>query len=370
MGEFAGVATAPSVAIMIINYNGLRWLTTCLTSVGRTEYPNFDVYLVDNGSLDGSVDYVKKNFPWIETIQHPRNLGFAEGYNKAVQKIKAGYVLFLNNDVEVLNPYWVKLLINAAAADPRIAAVACKMVSMEDHMRLDSVGGMGIPFWRGFVDIGREEYDRGQYDQKGFEPFAFCGGSALVKRDVFMKLGGFDEKFFMYAEDADFSWRLRLLGYRIGFAPEAKIAHYFSGSAGAKAIDDKKLYYCHRHLLRSIVKNCGSSLSWALRNYLLFSLLLVLGSCVFEPMKAVATVKALLWNLFNLRDAYSWRLRIQINRKAGEVEILTRMYPAFSRHQPAEHVRLRRILNVLFEHSQSLPDMHDRGSSVSPISSS
>ena len=351
--------TVPSVAIMIINYNGLRWLATCLASVARTEYPNYDVYLVDNGSLDSSVDYVKKNFPRTKIIQHPRNLGFAEGYNRALEKIEASYVLFLNNDVEVLNPCWVKLLVDAAAGDPRTAAVACKMVSMEDHRRLSSVGGMGIPFWRGFVDIGREEYDRGQYDQKGFQPFAFCGGSALVKRDVFMKLGGFDEKFFLYVEDADFSWRLRLSGYRIGFAPEAKVAHYFSGSARTKAVDDKKLYYCHRNLLRSIIKNCGSSLSWALRNCLLFSFLLVLGFCLYEPMKAVATVKALLWNLFNLRDAYSWRLRIQINRTAREVEILTRMYPLSSRYQPPDHIRLRHIVNVLFEHSQSIPDVHD-----------
>lgn len=214
---------------------------------------------------------------------------------------------------------------------------------------------MGIPFWRGFVDIGREEHDRGQYDSKGFEPFAFCGGAAMVKRDVLLKAGGFDGRFFLYVEDADLSWRLRLRGYRVGFAPEAKVAHYYSGSAGSKVVDAQKLYYCHRNLLRAILKNCGSSLGWALRNYLSFSVIAAGGFCVFEPMKAIAIVRAISWNLFNFRDTYAWRTRIQANRTKGEAEVLARMYPRLGRFQPAEHIQLRCILNILFEYSQSLP---------------
>jgi len=345
------MARAPSVAIMIINYNGLKWLPTCLTSVARTDYPRLDVYMVDNGSSDGSIEYVKKNFPWIKVIQHPRNLGFAEGYNRAIQKTEADYLVLLNNDVEVLDPGWVKFLVDAVTEDPKNAAVACKMVSMEDNSHLDSVGGMGIPFWRGFVDIGRTEHDRRQYDHEGFEPFAFCGGAALIKRDIFVRLGGFDGKFFLYVEDADFSWRLRLMGYKIAFAPEAKVAHHFSGSTGGKA-NALKIHYCHRNLLRAIIKNCGSSLRWALKNYLLFSFIVAVGFYILDPMKASAFSRAILWNLFNLRGTYSWRLRIQSCRTGSEAEILTKMFPQLARHQPSEHIRLRRILNTLFEHSQ------------------
>jgi len=343
---------------MILNYNGLRWLPNCLSSVARTDYPNFNVYLVDNGSVDGSVGYVRKNFPWVKVIQHTRNFGFAEGYNRAIEKVEADYVVLLNSDAEVLNPSWIERLLGVATKDPSIVAVACKMVSMEEHSRLDSVGGMGIPFWRGFVDIGREEHDSGQYDSEGFEPFAFCGGAALLRRDVFLEAGKFDGRFFLYAEDADLSWRLRLLGYRVGFAPEARVAHYFSGSAGSKVVDAWKLYYCHRNLLRAILKNCGYSLGWALRNYFLFSLIIAVGFSIFEPRKAAGVVKAIFWNLSNLKDTYTRRCQVQASRRREEREVLVKMYPRLDRYQPAERVQLRRILNILFEYSE-FPRLHN-----------
>ncbi len=323
-----------------------------MVSVARTEYQNFDVYLVDNGSVDGSVDYVKENFPRVKIIRHVTNLGFAEGYNRAMERVEADYFLLLNNDVEVLNPSWLRHLVDKASSDAKIAAVACKMFSFEDRTRLDSVGGMGIPFWRGFVDIGRDELDQGQYDRESFEPFAFCGGAALIKRHIFMELGGFDGKFFLYTEDADLSWRLRLFGYRVSFAPKAQVAHYFSGSSKTKSIDALKLYYCHRNLLRAILKNCGSSLGWALRNYLLFTTMMAVGFSILEPGKATAVAKAVLWNLANLKDTCVQRSRIQSRRNTSEGEILDKMYPNLRRYQPSERPKLRRILNILFEYSQ------------------
>jgi hypothetical protein len=285
----------------------------------------------------------------VKIIVHSTNLGFAAGYDRALERIKADYVVLLNNDTEVLSPDWVKSLVKVAAADPKIAAVCCKMVSMDQPDRLDSVGGMGIPFWRGFVDIGREERDEGQYDGTDFEPFSFCGGAALLRKAVFEKAGGFDEKFFMYMEDVDLSWRFRLLGYGVKFAPRAKIAHFFSGSTGVKGVDAQKLFYCHRNLFRAILKNCGSSIWWALRNYLLFSLLTVVGFSLFEPKKAAAVAKALLWNLLELKDTYSHRLTIQSTRKTGDPKILASMYPRIRRYQPDDHAKSRRILNILFE---------------------
>jgi len=308
--------------------------------------------LVDNGSTDSSVDYVRRSFPSVKIILNERNLGFAEGYNRAIRKVNSEYVVLLNNDTKVLDPKWVQRLVDKASADPKIAAVACKMVSLKNHSHLDSVGGMGIPFWRGFVDIGRNEPDQGQYDGENFEPFAFCGGAALIKRSTFLTLGGFDARFFLYVEDADLSWRLRLLGYRVGFAPQAKVAHYFSGSSPTKEIDARKLYYCHRNLLRAILKNCGPSLGWALRNYLLFTLMMTAGFSILEPRKAIAAIKAILWNLANLKDTCIQRSRIQARRNTRDAEILGKVYPSLRRYQSAGRPRLRQILDVLFEYTQ------------------
>jgi hypothetical protein len=339
---------SPRVAVVVLTRNGFRWLPKCLTSVARTDYRNLDAYIVDNASTDGSVRYVREHFPDVKIIVHSTNLGFAAGYDRALERIKADYVVLLNNDTEVLSPDWVQSLVKVAAADAKIAAVGCKMVSMDQPDRLDSVGGMGIPFWRGFVDIGREERDERQYDTE-FKPFSFCGGAALIKRAIFDQAGGFDEKFFMYVEDVDLSWRFRLLGYEVRLAPKAKVAHFFSGSTGAKSVDARKLYYCHRNLLRAIVKNCGPSLWWALRNYILFWLITVVGFAILEPRKAVAVTKAFLWNLLNLKDTYSHRLAIQSTRKMGDAEILASMYPTIRRYQPDDHPKSRRILNTLFE---------------------
>jgi GT2 family glycosyltransferase len=337
------------VAIMVINYNGLRWLSRCLSTVQNTEYPNFKVYLIDNASVDGSVEYVREKYPSVKIIRNLSNVGFAEAYNKVISQIEAEYVVLLNNDTEVLNPRWLSHLVRVANEEPKVAAVATKMVSMEDHRLLESVGGMGIPYWRGFVDIGREEVDMDQYPD-GFEPFAFCGGAALIRKSAFIDAGGFDEKFFLYFEDPDLSWRLRLLGWKVRYASEAKVAHYLGGTTGGREVTPLRLYYCHRNLLRTIIKNCGSSLGWALRNYFLFSFLMIAGFLIYEPRKAVIVLRAIAWNVRNLRTAYACRLRVQSRRKVSEQEILRRMYPVLTRKQPAEHASLRRILNLLFEY--------------------
>jgi GT2 family glycosyltransferase len=321
-----------------------------LSSVARTKYPNYQVYLIDNASVDGSSEFVRKNYRSVGVIENSTNLGLPEAYNRAIGQVDAEYVVLLNNDTEVLEPRWLDQLVQVANEDPKVAAVATKMVSMQDHRVLESVGGMGIPYWRGFVDIGIGEPDENQY-RKGFEPFSFCGGAALIRRTAFTEAGGFDGRMFLYLEDPDLSWAFRLLGWRIGFAPGARVAHYLGGSTGGREVTPTRLYYCHRNLLRSIVKNCGSSLLWALRNYLLFSLLMVSGFLIYDRRRAIVVPNALAWNIRNLRNTYASRVLIQQRRKVDDREILLRMFPGLLRKQPAEYPGLRRILNLLFEFS-------------------
>ena len=320
-----------------------------MSSVLDTKYPNYEVYLIDNGSIDRSVEYVQQKYPFVKIIQNSKNLGFAEAYNRAIDQIEAEYVVLLNNDTEVLNPRWLSSFVRIANEGPKVAAVATKMVSMEDHRLLESVGGMGIPYWRGFVDIGREEPDADQYPDD-FEPFAFCGGAALIRKSAFIDAGRFDGEMFLYLEDPDLSWRLRLLGWKVRYAPGAEIAHHVGGTTGGREVTPLRLYYCHRNLLRAIIKNCGSSLAWALRNYFLYSFLIMSGFLIYEPRKAIVVLRAIAWNVRNLKTAYAYRLRVQSRRKVSEREILRRMYPRIARKQPAEYASLRRILNILLEY--------------------
>jgi len=342
--------THPPVAIVILNYNGLRWLRECLSSVFTTDYPNYEVYLIDNGSTDGSVTYVERNFPRARIIENGRNLGFAQAYNDAIRKMQADYILLLNTDTKVLAPEWLHELVGTVQRDANIVAVACKMVSMDAGSILNSVGGMGIPYWRGFVDIGHDMVDSGQFDNPEFQPFAFCGGAALLDRNTFIRAGCFDAKFYLYVEDADLSWRVRLLGHSIAYSPKAKVAHYFSGSADSRDVGPMKLYYCHRNLLRTILKNCGKeTLPWAVSTYFLFSLFATLGFGIYEPKKASPIMRAIMWNLLNLPDTFAERRRIQETRKIGDAEILRCMYPPIERNQPTEHPRLLRMINIIFE---------------------
>ncbi len=215
---------------------------------------------------------------------------------------------------------------------------------------LDSVGAMGIKYWRGFVDIGKYERDRGQYDDLPITPFSVCGAAMLVRKKAFGLIGGFDSKFFAYVEDVDLSWRLRLRGFKLAYEPAAKVAHYYSGSRETSGLDPEKLYLSHRNVLRAILKNCGSSLGWALRNYFLYTLLLTLGFVPFESRKTVALLNGVLWNLRNFRSTFAARLRVQGTRSVREVEILQEMFPDLRRYQPKEHTQLRKLLDILFEH--------------------
>jgi GT2 family glycosyltransferase len=322
----------PRVAVLILTYNGLRWIPRCLSSVAKTSYANFDTFVVDNGSRDGSAEYVSEHFPSVKLVRLKDNLGFARAYNQAIRQVEAEYVVLLNQDTEVLARNWLKDLVKCVHGNRDVAAATCKMVSFQNHRILDSVGGAGVRYWIGFEDIGKFQQDNGQFDDD-FEPFSFCGGAAIVRRDLFLSSGGFDEKYFLYYEDVDLSWRFRLQGRHIRFAPGAVIGHDWVPSVSAK-----KLYWCHRNLLRTILKNCGSSLWWAVHNYLIYSFILMI-SFVFNARQYwLSVIKALAWNLINLSGTYRSRINVQANRLVGEEEILDLIYPWHIREMPSHGI--------------------------------
>ena len=238
----------PSAAVLVLNYNGVEHLKTCLPSLAGLTYPRKRLVVVDNGSRDGSVEYVRSAHPDVEVIALATNRGFAAAYNEAVRVVDAEWVAFLNNDTRV-SEGWLDELV--AAADRHGAAAAAAAIVDWDGSRVDFAGGMTAftgHAWQ--VDHGQPVGRR--YSE---QPILFgCGGAVMFRRDVYLEHGGLDEDYFIYFEDVDIGWRLTLMGYPTIFAPSAITYHRLHGTT-AEWTPALKLRLYERNALATIFKN-------------------------------------------------------------------------------------------------------------------
>ncbi len=313
------------VAILVLNFNGKDFLPECLTSLQMTKWPN-RIYLVDNASSDGSVDFVEKNFQHVRVIQHSSNYGFCEGYNRAVGSVEEDYILLLNNDTVVENPDWLGNMMRPLLFDNRVAVVGAKLLDYHQREILDAVGGTVLR-WIGIgVRLGAGERDLGQYDNPPVEPFCVLGAALLMKRILFAKAGGFDPLMFAYSEELDLCWRLRLMGFKVKYCPRATVLHHASGSWSRK--NRLKFYLASRNFLRACLKNySATSLVREIPPYLTVNLLgAVTGSIVTRNPGFYTTLfRSLRWNLANLSTTLRERLFIQSQRVVDEREVLEAM---------------------------------------------
>jgi GT2 family glycosyltransferase len=170
------------VAVLVLNFNGKRHLSKCFSSLKEQVYGDFQVYLVDNCSTDGSVEYTKHNYAFVKIIQFRKNLGFAKAYNEAIKMVETDFVVLLNNDTCV-DKYWLAELMDSVMEDKTIAAVGSKLLLMDRPDFLHNAGAKITPIGSGF-DIGFGEKDSKQYNVKK-EVGAVCGGSMLVPKKFF-----------------------------------------------------------------------------------------------------------------------------------------------------------------------------------------
>jgi GT2 family glycosyltransferase len=218
-----------TVAVLILNWNGKRFLQSCLASVMRAACRHVDVVLVDNGSSDGSVEYAQQAFPRLKSIVFHENLGFSRAYNAAVSQVSARFVVFLNNDTVVADG-WLPPLIDALIVERHVAITTSKVLFHRTRV-LNAAGGQ-LKLWQGASEFGfgrEEHFVSGAHD---IQPFYASGSSMAMSRDLFLQMGGFDTALWMYAEDLDISWRARLAGYKIRCVPESVVEHFYSGTAG------------------------------------------------------------------------------------------------------------------------------------------
>ncbi|MBI5328024.1 MAG: glycosyltransferase family 2 protein [Deltaproteobacteria bacterium] len=244
--------TLPLVSVVIVNWNGKRFLEKNLSSIFNQTYRTFEVILVDNGSSDGSVEFVAENFPKTIIIKNKENTGFAAANNQGIKIAKGNYVATLNNDTE-LDKDWLKNLASAAASsDVHVGMWAPKILSLQDPKRIDSVGGLLI--YRDGIARGRGrlEQDKGQYDK--VEEILFPSAcSALYRKNMLDEIGYFDEDFFAYCEDTDLGLRARLAGWKAISVPHAITFHHYSGTTGKYS--QTKAFLVERNHMWAALKN-------------------------------------------------------------------------------------------------------------------
>jgi GT2 family glycosyltransferase len=234
--------TFPSASVVIPNFNGAKWLPGCLGGLAAQTFRGFEVIVVDNGSVDGSVEWLAQHDPEVRLVALGRNTGFAAAVNAGIAIARGEYVALLNNDT-LPRPEWLSGLVDALeTSPPSIGAVASMMISMEAPERLDNAGD--ALSWTGAAEKKGHGQPLETFSARR-EILSPCAGAALYRRSFLEHVGGFDERFFAYLEDLDVGLRGRLLGYSYHFEPSAQVLHKGQGSSLPRP-DYVRLVTCNR----------------------------------------------------------------------------------------------------------------------------
>jgi GT2 family glycosyltransferase len=313
---------APTASVVILNWNGLRFLDACLEAVSAQDLEGgLEIILVDGGSGDGSVEAVRSRFPEVRVVEAGRNLGYAAGNNLGMGLARAEWIVLLNNDTRV-RPGWLRALVEAGSSHPQVAAVTAKLLFADRPKVIQSAGSLLLSEGAG-GDRGFGEPDRGQYDRPQ-EVFAANGASMLLRKGALDDAGLLDETFFMYYEDTDLCWRLRLRGWRILYEPKAVVEHFHAGSS--REGSPFFLFHADRNRVFMLLKNAP----WRLLARSLASA----GSRAAGRGPALRSrrgARHLLWVaaslVWHLPEMLVKRARIRRRRRVADSEIRRWLYP-------------------------------------------
>jgi len=241
----------PAVDIVIPTYEGREHLESCLPSLREQTFRPVRVHVVDNGSGDGTAEWLERAHPDVSVCRLPANLGFSAAVNHGIRRTRAPYVALLNNDT-VVDARWVEALILALEEEPQASFATSKILSARDPSVMDNAGdgfgrkGISYP-------IGYLEPDDGQYGDRR-PVFGACGAACMFRRSLFEEVGLFDEDFFAYHEDADLSFRAQLAGHSGIYVPDAVVFHRGSATSGSR-INAFTVFLSTRNNLHVLVKN-------------------------------------------------------------------------------------------------------------------
>lgn len=251
---------SPKVSIVILNFNTQNFLEKFVPYLKKTNYDNFEIIVADNASTDNSVEFLYENFPEIKVLVFDENLGYAGGYNKALQNLDSDYYVLINSDVEVTLD-WLEPLILLAQSDKNIAAIQPKLLDYTSRNMFEYAGGSG-----GFIDKFGYPFCRGRWfnyienDTKQYndirEIFWASGACFLIRVEHWKLSGGLDEDFFAHMEEIDLCWRLKNLGYKIMVCPQSVVYHIGGGTLPVG--NPHKTYLNFRNGLFLLCKNLNS----------------------------------------------------------------------------------------------------------------
>jgi GT2 family glycosyltransferase len=314
--ENESLSETPAVSVIVLNWNGERYLGRCLDAIAAQTFRDYEVFVLDNASTDGSVEDIPARWPTFRLVRFDQNLGFAVGNNQGAKLARGHWIAFLNNDA-FPEPGWLANLVQAAQTHTEYSFFSSRLVYAEDTNLTQDTGDVyhisGYAWPRdNNCPVPRAHLQSG-------EVFSPCAAAALYERKAFLEVGGFDEQFGSHYEDVDIGFRLRLRGYRCLYIPEALVAHVGSASYGRES--DRTVYQVQRNVVWAYLANMPGGLYWKyLPAHLLANLVFLIYYSLRGQWRAVWKAK---WHAARSFPALlRKRSSIQSSRRvsAGEIE--------------------------------------------------
>ncbi len=321
----------PLVSVLVLNYNGKKFLDDCFQTVLDASYPNFETIMIDNLSTDDSVEYTQKNYPQVEIFQNGVNGGFSLAYNNAFKIAKGKYFVILNNDVKV-EKNWIEPLVKEAEKDSEIGALQPKLVSMIEPEKFEYAGASGgfldkygYPFVRGRV-FDTVENDNKQYDDTT-QVFWTTGAAMFVRAETLKKSGNLDVDFVHHMEEIDLCYRINLTGYKLKVVPDSLVYHYGGGIISYDSY--KKLYWNHRNSVFMLLKNLETKHLFTILIARFFLDLMTVGWSLLQLnfKRFAALIHAYFWLLLHPKMILKKRKEVKKIRTVNDKEIFKLMYP-------------------------------------------
>lgn len=301
----------PKVSVIILNWNGKKFLDACLSSLANVTSIPLEIIVVDNNSSDDSVKFIRNKFPKVNLIASKENNGFAKGNNIGAARATGKYLLFLNNDTKV-TPEFLTPLVAACEKDSTIGCVQPEMRVMKSPDLLDEAGAYltfsGFLYHYGY----RKKYNAPMY-RSTREVFSAKGACIFIPKKVFQTVGAFDEDFFIFFEETDLCHRIWLAGFRVLYMPKSHIFHVAGGDTLDTYNHERRIYLTFKNMNSSYLQNFGAFFLWTVYPvFLLFQLCLVFTFFVIGKRgEARAILRGWKWNMVHIATVFHKRSRIQ-----------------------------------------------------------